>query len=209
MSVELHLGDCLEFMRTMPDKSVDAVITDPPYGLGMRTVAGGTSKNTQTKFIQQMREKSWDNKPPSKDVFDLIRQIGKSQIIWGGNYFELPPTRCILVWDKMTYLPTMSRVEIAWTSFDKPAKYVQINSNQPDRLHPTQKPVELMKWCIENYTKEGDTILDPFMGSGTTGVACVQTGRNFIGCEIDPGYFEIAKRRIAEAQQQPTLLEAA
>jgi len=200
--IELHLGDCLEILPTLADGSVDAVITDPPYGLGMRTVAGGTLKNTQTRFMEEMKHISWDNEAPPKEVFDCLREIGDIQIIWGGNYFELPPTRCILVWDKMTYLPTMSRVEMAWTSLDKPAKYIQINSNNNNRVHPTQKPVELMKWCIENYTQEGDTILDPFMGSGTTGVACVQTGRNFIGIEIEPKYYEIAEKRIAEAQLQ-------
>ena len=200
--IKLYLGDCLEVMQELEDGSVDAVITDPPYGLGMRTVAGGTLKNTQTRFIEQMKHMGWDNEPPPKEVFDCLRKIGDIQIIWGGNYFELPPTRCILVWNKMTYLPTMSRVEIAWTSMDKPAKYIQINSNNNHRVHPTQKPVALMKWCIENYIPDNATILDPFMGSGTTGVACVQTGRNFIGIEIEPKYFEIAEKRIAEAQLQ-------
>ena len=203
--VDLRLGDCLEIMRDMPAASVDAVITDPPYGLGMRTVAGGTTKNTQTKFINQMRDFQWDNSAPSKEVFEQMRRVSDKQCFWGGNYFELPPTRGILVWDKMTYLPTMSRVEIAWTSEDMPAKYIQINSNQKDRLHPTQKPVALMEWVIKLLTKEGDTILDPFMGSGTTGVACARLNRNFIGIEINPQYFEIAQRRIAEAQAQLTL----
>ena len=203
--VKLIHGDCLQVMPTLTDK-IDAVVADPPYGLGMRTVDGGTNKNTQTKFIEQMQESNWDEKPPSEITFDFLRTLGTVQIIWGGNYFPLPPTRCILVWDKMTYLPTMSRIEIAWTNLDYPAKYIQINSNNRNRVHPTQKPVSLMAWCMDICKIPKDaTILDPFMGSGTTGVACVQTGRNFIGIEIDERYYAIAQKRIKDALQQPNL----
>jgi len=202
VDIDLRLGDCLEILPTLETGSVDAVITDPPYGLGTRTTEGGTNKNSLTRFKEDMRLKRWDDETPPKKLFDLLRSVGKHQIIWGGNYFELPPSRGYLVWDKMTYLPSMSRVELAWTNADIPAKYIMINSNNSNRVHPTQKPVSLMKWCIELFTNPTDTILDPFMGSGTTGVACVQTGRNFIGIEIEEKYFNIAEKRIAEAQLQ-------
>ena len=142
---------------------------------------------------------------------EIIR-VGKNQVVFGGNYFSeyLPPSRGWLVWDKVVRAKWPDG-ELAWTSFDKGLKIFQysradayINSIK-EKQHPTQKPIALMKWILENYTEEGDTIFDPFMGSGTTGVACVQTERNFIGCEIDPDYFKIAERRIHEAQQQMRL----
>jgi len=204
---QLYNKDCLEVIPTL--SGIKAVVTDPPYGLGMRTVSGGTTKNSQTKFIDDLKRTRWDDKPPSKLFFDELLKVGENQIIWGGNYFELPPSRCILVWDKMTYIPTMSRVEIAWTSMDKPAMYKMINSNLNDRVHPTQKPVELMAWCIGLVSNPDDVIFDPFMGSGTTGVAALQLGRKFIGCEIDPKYFAIAEKRIKQAARQPALLHEA
>ena len=203
-SVRLLLGDCLEILPQIG--MVDACVTDPPYGLGMRTVSGGTAKNTQTRFIDDLKEKRWDISPPSKDTFSSLMHISGNQVFWGGNYFELPPTRCVLVWDKMTYVPTMSRVEIAWTSLDGPARYVQINSNNPDRVHATQKPVALMEWCL-GFLPDAETILDPFMGSGTTGLACIRLGRKFIGIEREPKYFEIAKKRIQNELAKTALIE--
>ena len=202
MSVELHLGDCLEVMKSMPDKSVDAIITDPPYGIGediRKADASGRTEFTTTK--------RWDLKIPDKEYFEEMFRIGNDQVIWGGNYFVdyLRNSRCWLIWDKMQKF-SGADAELAWTSFDKSTKVfrksrVEFHSEEK-KMHPTQKPLSLMKWVLENYTNEGDTILDPFMGSGTTGVACVQTGRNFIGIEIDPTYFAIAERRIKEAQEQ-------
>lgn len=198
--ISLYLGDCREILPGLAQ--VDACVTDPPYGLGMRTVSGGTTKNTQTRFIEDMKQKQWDNLPPSKDMLDCIRSITAAQIFWGGNYFELPPTRCVLVWDKMTFIPTMSRVEIAWTSLDSPARYIQINSNNSDRVHPTQKPIALMQWCL-SFLPDSRTILDPFMGSGTTGIACLRTGRKFIGIEREPTYFAAAVERFEKALSAP------
>jgi len=205
MSVQLYLGDCLEVMKSMPDKSVDAVITDPPYGIGediRKADASGRTEFTTTK--------RWDLKIPDKEYFEEMFRIGNDQVIWGGNYFVdyLRNSRCWLIWDKMQKF-SGADAELAWTSFDKSTKVfrksrVEFHSEEK-KMHPTQKPLSLMKWVLENYTNEGDTILDPFMGSGTTGVACVQTGRNFIGIEIDPTYFAIAERRIKEAEAQPRL----
>jgi DNA modification methylase len=130
-------------------------------------------------------------------------EISSNQIIWGGNYFPLPPTRGILAWDKQQPWENFSQFEMAWTSFDFPAKIFRFNKSFiKGKQHPTQKPLELMTWCI-GLASNVQTILDPFMGSGTTGIACIRTGRKFIGIEISPEYFEIAKNRIKiELQQQ-------
>jgi DNA modification methylase len=182
----------------MPDKSVDAVITDPPYGIGED---GGACRTRGKPGYSKHEKKNWDSLRPDKIYFDEIIRISKHQIIWGGNYFAdlLPPKMGWLYWQKLMG-GDFSDGELAWTSFDKALKEYTKCPKGIDKEHPTQKPIELMKWCLEIATS--DTIFDPFMGSGTTGVACVQTGRNFIGCEIDPGYFAIAEKRIKDAQQQ-------
>jgi site-specific DNA-methyltransferase (adenine-specific) len=202
--IELHNCDCLDFMRTMPDKSVDAVITDPPYGIGVTKMTLG---NGFSKIYRGSSD--WDVLP-DVNVFEEMKRISNKIIIWGGNYFasSLPNSRCWLVWDKHTGSNSFADCELAWTNIDSVIKlfsYAWVGANAKDtqeRYHPTQKPVMLMKWCIEQLPKDVITIFDPFMGSGTTGVACVQTGRNFIGCEIDAGYFKIAEKRIHDAQQQ-------
>ena len=192
--IDLRLGDCLEILPTLADNSVDAVITDPPYGMNSHNMRNAVA------FMSV----DWDTEPISEaHLFECVR-VSNNQIIWGGNYFNLPPNRCYLIWDKgaSMYGRSWAECEYAWTSFDKVARIYKLSSGREKKQHPTQKPLELMKWCIENYTNPGDTILDPFMGSGTTGVACVQTGRNFIGIEIEDKYFEIAEKRIKEAQLQ-------
>ena len=203
MTVELLLGDCLTVMRSMPDKSVDAVITDPPYGIGED---GGACRTRGKPGYSKHEKKHWDKKRPNKEYFDLMICKSEHQVIWGGNYFAdyLPPTMRWLYWRKLMG-GDFSDGELAWTSFNKSLREFTKCPKGIDKEHPTQKPVELMKWCIEMTTNEGDAVLDPFMGSGTTGVACVQTGRNFIGVEIDPTYFAIAERRIKEAEMQPRL----
>jgi len=189
--MKLYLGDCLEVMKSMPDKSVDAVITDPPYGIGI----------ARNPFRQKFEKSDWDDVPAGVEHISEILRSSSNQVIWGGNYFHLPPTKCFLIWDKKQPENfSSSMCEMAWTSFDKPAKMFPYRVTSYAKEHPTQKPLELMLWIIRKYTKEGDTIFDPFMGSGTTGVAAVQLGRNFIGCEINPSYFAIAERRIKQAQ---------
>ena len=207
MSVELHLGDCLEFMRTMPDKSVDAVVTDPPYGIGKDGQKKSSGRHGGRKAYEFL---GWDKQRPSQGYFEELLRISKKQIIWGGNYFAdyLPATQKWLVWDKGQRIK-QSDGELAWTSEAGALRIFTLNRVSlllDGAVHPTQKPVALMKWCIDvAKLPETATILDPFMGSGTTGVACVQTGRNFIGIEIDPDYFAIAERRIKEAEAQPRL----
>jgi DNA modification methylase len=210
MTVELILGDCLEVMKSIPDKSIDAVITDPPYGIGED---GGDKKRRRNyKPLVIHEKKEWDKERPQKEYFDQIRRVSNYQIVWGGNYFAdyLPPSMGWLYWDKRIG-GDFSDGELAWTSQKKAVRDFSKSSFAGlhggwDRQHPTQKPVDLMKWCLEILKMDvGTTILDPFMGSGTTGVACMQTGRNFIGIEIDEGYFKIAEKRIHDAQQQMRL----
>ena len=197
----LYLGDCLEIMPTLG--KVDAVVTDPPYGIG-----AGTGIGKVTKEGSDFRGATqWDSTPPSKDVFDKILGIAKVQIIWGGNYFNLPPSKCFLIWDKVQPQQfSLAMAEMAWTNIDSPAKIFRWKSmsinNGRAKYHPTQKPLRLIKWCVEKTT---GLVLDPFMGSGTTGVACMNLGRKFIGIEIDPKYFNIACKRIDQAQRQGQL----
>jgi DNA modification methylase len=187
-------GDCLEVMKSLPDKSIDLIVTDPPYGLGKK-MKGGSWGVTATENKVMLE---WDAFIPTKEYFDEMIRISKNQIIWGGNYYGLPPSRCWLAWIKPNF-PSASDFELAWTSFDKTSKMFR-ESRNPDgkRQHPTQKPISLMEWCIEKYSKEGDTILDPFAGSGTTGVACKNLNRNYILIEKEPEYIEIIKKRLGE-----------
>ena len=210
MSVQLYLGDCLEVMQELADGSVDAVVTDPPYGV--KITSNSKAFGVSPQHSRKATEESWDDKVPDKLYFDHMFRVSHNQIIFGGNYFldYLPSSRCYIVWDKRGDLPDVpfSPVEWAWASYNKmPKRYVVrnhgfIRDSREKREHPTQKPLLLFRKIIEDFTNLGDTILDPFMGSGTTGVACVQTGRNFIGIEIEPKYYEIAEARIAEAQLQ-------
>ena len=206
-NVTLHLGDCLEYMRGMANKSVDAVITDPPYGIA-DVWKGGSSHGWGVARLATPKRNEWDVKP-DKQVFDEILRVTNKAVIWGGNYFELPISRGWLVWSKPERNFTLSEAELAWTNISMPVRVFDFRRSDPDREHPTQKPVEVMKFSIEKAKlPAGSTIFDPFMGSGTTGVACVQLSHNFIGCEIDPQYYAIAERRIRDAQAQPNLFEA-
>ena len=179
---------------------IDAVITDPPYGINAGMMNLGFSKSSR------MEKSAWDEQRPSDETINKIIKLSDVSVLWGGNYFNLPPSRCILVWDKGESFKdrSFSELEMAWTNLDKPARIYKrnplANGDYKERYHKTQKPVALMEWVIKNYTNEGDTIFDPFMGSGTTGIAAANTGRKFIGCEINPDYYAIAERRITEAQ---------
>lgn len=200
--INLHLGDCMEAMAQMPDNAFDLAIVDPPYGLGKRTTDGGSKRNTQTKFMDDIRRTNWDDSTPTKEYFDELKRVSKNQIVWGGNYFELHSYRTFVVWDKMTYVPTMSQVEMAITSFDSPARLVKINSNQSDRIHPTQKPVKLYQWLLNEYAETGDKILDTHLGSGSIAIACWDMKRNLTGYEIDAEYYEAACKRFEQHKKQ-------
>ena len=206
----LYLGDCMEVMPTL-DK-VDAVVTDPPYGIG---IDGNYAyrKNKDWQCARKTKDygvNEWDKEPPSKNVFDAIISLSDNQIIWGGNHFELYPNRGWLVWDKKV-TGDFSDCELAWTSLDMGVRRIYhlwsgYKKEFPEeRYHPTQKPINVMEWAIRFI--DAETILDPFMGSGTTGVACMNLGRKFIGIEIDEKYFEIACKRISDAQKQGKLFE--
>ena len=190
----LYQGDCMEVMPTLG--RVDAVVTDPPYGLGKR-MQGGTwgAKDHNSGFLK------WDLVTPDW----LPEAIGVTPaIVWGGNYLPFPPSRCWLIWSKINAVPTMADFEQAWTNLDRPSKRMDLPVGRVEYGHPTQKPLALMKWCL-GFLPDAKTILDPFMGSGTTGVACVKTGRKFIGIELDPDYFDIACKRIRDAYAQPDM----
>lgn len=207
----LYLGDCAEIMPTLG--RVPAVVTDPPYGIGIDGQKESINKNPKhnRKFFEA---KGWDDSTPPPEVFDAIRAVSDEQIIWGGNYFVdrgLLPKKGWLVWDKGQRGLTMSDGELAYSSLDKPLRMFTLNRAAliaDGTQHPTQKPLRLMQWCL-THIPDAKTILDPFMGSGTTGVACVKAGRAFIGIERDPCYFEVACERIRKACDQPDMFLAA
>ena len=207
-------GDCLENMRQMKSKSIDIIITDPPYGIG--EAAGKNKSRGHAAVAKDYGNLSWDNDIPPPEYFSEMLRVSKNQIIFGGNYFTefLPPSSRWIVWDKNNGDNDFADCELAWTSFPTAVRkirytwngMIQENMKHKDyRVHPTQKPVEVMKWIIEKYTEEGQTVLDPFMGSGTTGVACVRTNRPFIGVEKVGEYFSAARTRI-ESSQLPLII---
>ena len=196
--VELWLGDCREILPTLP--KVDAVVTDPPYGIGI-------NKSNRLSVSRGHGGETWDDKPIDDERLAMLLRAGPTQILWGGNYFNLPPTRCFLIWDKNNAGRDFADVELAWTNIDAVARRIVFRPMNMDggKLHPTQKPIEVMKWCLNQIPPPAALILDPFMGSGTTGVAAVKLGRKFIGIEIEPKYFDIACKRISDALKQPDM----
>ena len=215
----LYLGDCMDILPTLG--KVDAVITDPPYGIGV----GLAENNRNGKYGKQTGELhqsiDWDSEAPSIDLLELICSKGENLICWGGNYFadRMPAARGWIIWDKMNdNFHSTSDGEVAWTNVDSRLRFFR----RPHGLdkgfackdsfansHPTQKPLPLMHWCISEFLKKQSpqTILDPFMGSGTTGVAAIQLGRSFIGIEREERYFQIACDRISNAVAQGQLFE--
>lgn len=199
----LYLGDCLEILPQL-DK-VDAVITDPPYGIGQD---GGAQRTRGSKRTNGAKI-GWDSERPSKYVFDMMEAAGSVRIYWGGNYFSdyLPASMGWLYWEKRMG-GDFSDGELAWTSQHKALRQFSYYRKNKGDEHPTQKPVDLMKWCIEQCKNTPKSILDPFMGSGTTGVAAIQMGRRFIGIEKELTYFDIACKRIEQAAAQGSLIDA-
>ena len=195
-------GDCLDLMRQLPDKSVDLIVTDPPYGkkADKGTNGFGSSKNRRYRG-------GWDTKIPPKEVFDEMFRVAKNLVIFGGNYFchQLPPSNCWIFWDKkgdIAFQNPFADGELIYTTFKKPVKKVVfrqqgfITDSKDERYHPTQKPSELVQKLIEMFSEEGDTILDPFIGSGTTAISAIRSGRHFIGFELDPDFCQVAEKRI-------------
>lgn len=202
-SCELYLGDCMEVMAGLP--KVDAVVTDPPYGIDENSKK--VASRGKLAAPKDYGDFDWDKAPPAQETIDLMRSISQHQIIFGGNYFHLPPTSCWLVWDKQNGANDFADCELAWANPKKAVRRIywrwngMIRKGDDVREHPPQKPEGVMEWCL-THIPDARTILDPFMGSGTTGVACVKAGRSFIGIEREPSYFEIACRRIEKAYAQ-------
>ena len=204
-NIQLFNMDCMEAMAKMPDKAFELAIVDPPYGIGDRLV-DGAGKDVMKKYKEQYYKKRWDIVPDAS-FFAELRRVSINQIIWGGNYFDLPPTRGIICWDKKQMMPTFSRWEYAWSSFDKPAKMFEKHGNDIDRTHVTQKPVKLYEWLLKNYAKPGDKILDTHLGSGSIAIACHNMGFALDGYELDKDYFEAAVKRLENHKRQGTLFE--
>jgi len=204
----LYLGDCREILPLLP--KVDAVVTDPPYGIGEAGGKANTRRNLAA--VTDYGNASWDDTTADEAVA-LALQNARWGIIFGGNYYNLPPSSCWLVWDKLNS-GDFADCELAWTNLPGAVRRLQYLWNGMIKApgetrgdHPTQKPVGVMKWCLQRLPEGARTILDPFMGSGTTGVACAKLGRKFIGIELEPKYFEIAVKRIDDAYRQPRLFK--
>lgn len=232
----LHI-DCMTVLRLLPDKCVDVAIVDPPYGINAPNMAMGTNK-TRTKdgypsestadrlrkgrlnqgagklkdrALQNMNCE-WDFTPPGKEYFDELFRVSKNQIIWGGNYFELPPTRGIVVWDKMQPWTNFSQVELAWTSYDCPAGLFRYSNtggaNSEKKIHPTQKPIALYDYLIKKFRiPPGATVLDTHVGSASSLISYHRAGLNFIGCEVDAAYYQSASERFENEKAQLTLFD--
>lgn len=201
----LYQGDCLQVMPLLGQ--FDAVVTDPPYGLGDKWRGGKAHTKARWKLSNGGEAMAWD--ADISAAVPIAIDKGENSIVWGGNYYDLPPQRGWLIFDKCIRGEfTAGHGEAAWSTLDQPLKILSIphviaNTKEKKR-HPNQKPLALLEWCL-GFLPSATTVLDPFMGSGTTGVACVKLGRRFTGIELDPDYFDIACQRIEEAYRQPDL----
>ena len=221
-------ADCMDYLKQFPDNYFSLAITDPPYGAGF--TAGGGCKGWFSKYHQSGggtdynrfggrfdRYKSEENGKkiiswdvaPGKEYFEQLFRVSRNQIIWGGNYFELPPTRCFVIWKKLTISEnfSMAMCEYAWTSFNENAKVFECVPQDTNRFHPTQKPIKLYEWLLNRYAKEGDTILDTHVGSASSLIACHRTQHKYIGFEVDKEYYTKAKARLDAETAQYTIFD--
>ena len=213
---ELWHGDCREILPLLPP--CDLILTDPPYGIGAdKNLRANKQHGKAAAPSKDYGTGNWDNEPPPVWLVELMRDKSRSQIFWGGNYYNLPPAVGWLVWDKENGDNGYADCELAWTNLPQAIRRVkwrwagmlqQDMANKEEREHPTQKPVPVMRWALMQ-AKGAQTVCDPFMGSGTTGVACVMEGLQFVGIERERKYFDIAVRRIEQAYAQPRLFEDA
>ena len=201
--IELLNIDCMEYMATLPDNAFDLAIVDPPYGIGVNSMNMGSRKTVKPD------KRNWDDFVPDAGYFEELKRVSENQIIWGGNYFNLPPTRCFLIWDKgeMMYNRSFADCEQAWTSFDKSARMYKKNPTDTSRIHPTQKPIKLYDWLLHNYAKPGQRVIDTHLGSGSSAIAAHYFGVDFVGCELDEDYFNAAKKRFELATAQMSLFD--
>jgi DNA modification methylase len=207
-------GDCLEVMKGIPDGAIDLVVTDPPYGIGAaRYTRGGTQYGNSLARCKSYGVSDWDDATPSPDVFAEMFRVARSAIIFGGIYFQLPPSACWLVWDKDNGSNGYADCELAWTNLSGAVRRLRhkwhgmlqehMGDKKETRVHPTQKPVPVMQWSIGQAPDDCQIILDPFAGSGTTLVAAKQLGRRYIGIEINPDYCKIAEDRLRQEELFP------
>ena len=203
--ISIYNEDCLQALKAMADKQFDLAIVDPPYGIDklLYRSSYGNCAGSLTKYS----ENRWDKETPTQEYFDELFRVSKNQIVWGGNYFidYLPSTRGILCWDKQKHVPNFSAWEMAWTSFDCVAKMFRKLNTDPKRIHPTQKPVDLYKWVLTEFAKEGDKIIDTHLGSGSIAIACWDMGFDLTAYEIDKEYYDNACKRLETHKAQLTL----
>jgi len=195
--------DCMDLMARYPNKHFDLAVVDPPYG-----ICYSRRKSKTKNSLIQYTPKDWDNQTPDQDYWNELFRVSKNQIVWGGNYFDLPPTRCFIVWDKCQPEGLdQAMCEMAWTSFNASAKIYKtsIQQIQFTRIHPTQKPVKLYDWIFKNYASEGQLILDTHLGSGSSRIAAHKNKLNFVGCELDKEYFDASVKRYNQFISQLTL----
>ena len=204
-NIKLYNCDCMELLKQTPDNYYSLALVDPPYGIGMD---GGS---VGYKGFNNFEKKNWDKEIPSKEYFEQLFRVSKNQVIFGGNYFGLPPTRCFLVWDKGEgfYNRTYAECELAWTSFDSNTVKIKhdplAKGDYKGKIHPTQKPIALYYWILKNYAKQGDKILDTHFGSLSIGIACHDLGFELTACELDKDYYEAGKKRLKQHQSQLTI----
>jgi site-specific DNA-methyltransferase (adenine-specific) len=201
-TLDLRRSDCMDMMAEFPDGYFDLAIVDPPYGIGKKFKGGKTGKMQFNEVI----EKGWDVAPEDK-YFRQLRRVSRNQVIWGGNYFKLPPTRCWIIWDKQISEDfSLAMAELAWMSKDGLTKIVRMPTPKDGgKIHPTQKPVALYQWLLANYAKPGQRILDTHLGSGSHAIACYYAGMHLTACEIDEDYFKAASERIERETAQTVL----
>ncbi len=213
---KIYCTDALTFLKQIPDKQIDLMLIDPPYGINIgkmnytRSIKGGVAKRTD----YSTHNTDWDKETLNQETITEIMRVSKNQIIFGANHFAqlLPPSKCWVVWDKRTadkYNNDFADCELIWTSFNKPARIIRWlwsgmlqgdMKHKEKRVHPTQKPIFVLQRLIEMFSNENDLICDCFMGSGTTAVACKKLKRNFIGCEIQSEYVKIAEDRLNDSR---------
>lgn len=201
--VKVICGDADDVFRELPDGCFDAVVTDPPYGL--REARGKNKSRGQLATPKDYGVSDWDDKPCSPEQLAHMRRVSQWQVIFGGNFFELPPSSCWLVWDKLNS-GDFADCELAWTNLKKAIRCIRhrwngmIREGNEKRYHPTQKPLAVMRWCIRQLPDDVKLILDPFGGSGTTAIAALHEGRHCLVIEQDPAYCEVIRNRVADAQ---------
>ena len=212
--INLHLGDCMDLMRGKPNGFYSLGIVDPPYGIGASSMNMGSGKSKRCSKIKNRKwsAKEWDNATPEDEYFSELFRVSKSQIIWGGNYFNLGPCKNYVIWDKeIAEALSFASCEMAWTSFDMAPKMFRHSAylDKSGKIHPTQKPVALYKWILTNYAKPGDRILDTHGGSGSSMIACYDLGFDMDWIELDPDYFKSAKERFERHKAQGQLFHIA